>query len=255
MSNELINSSNEFPEVASSGGEMQEQPREEHAETMPLGVGLGESDESTPFLDDDAKSGMNTGAVLIVVVVVAAVGAVMGMRALSNSNNAAASTGNSDVENRIETFLENNSEQAAQNEDGSTRETAVIEQLNTVYADRQVALDDVKKNPFITDADKVNGELPVVDLNTDNGQRAYERARREMQESFEQASKRVVVNTVLAGTNPMASINGKIVRPGGTLKVDAVEFKIEEITTDHVIIIATNEEFELTSTYTIAVKK
>jgi hypothetical protein len=257
MSNELINSNSEFPEVASSGGEMLEQPvsdHSDHAETMPLGVGLGESDESTSFLDDEPKAGINTGAVLIVVVVMAAVGAVMGMRALSNSNNAAVAS-NVDVENQIETFLENNSEQASDATDGSIRESAVIDQLNTVYADRQVPLDDVKKNPFITDADGNSTTAPVVDLTTDNGQRAHERARREMQESFEQASKRVIINTVLAGSNPMASINGKIVRPGGTLKVDTVEFTVESITTDHVVIVATNAEYELNSTYTIAVKK
>ena len=74
---------------------------------------------------------------------------------------------------------------------------------------------------------------------------------------FTKAAQDITVNSLMSGSSPLASLNGKIVREGETITIgsDEVEFIVDSIQVDTVILVAESEEYDLKMKFTLGLKK
>lgn len=248
-------------QIETSDQQLQEYEGFEPSDQQPLGSGnFLNVDDDLPLVEEESSSKINSSAVIITMFILVSVGAVFAMRTISKSNNTAFAS-NLEVENQIEIFLDSMASQNLSDGSGmnsSSSETTVLKVLSTTYSDRQVKLEDVKKNPFITVADASNQAQTQANPNPGGISLKKWNIQREMlREQFIAASQKITVNSLMSGSSPLASLNGKIVREGETITVgsDEVQFTVETILLNTVILVAESAEYDLRIQFTLGLKK
>ena len=177
------------------------------------------------FASDAPK--IKFGSLLIVIVVLVAAGAVFGMRTLTKIT--AAADGSSDVEKTVEHFLKSGIAKGSQSDNPlGLGDDSVLGVLDGDYAERQIPIQDVQKNPFAPDGALPGGQV-VVD--SGGGSRSWTRV-------VQSAAAQLELKSIMRGRNPLANINGRIVSLRGTLTVGGVTFKVIKITTSSVKLVA-----------------
>ncbi len=175
------------------------------------------------FASDAPK--IKFGSLLIVVVVLVAAGAVFGMRTLSKIT--AATGGSSDVEQTVEHFLKSGVARGSQSDNPlGLGDNSVLGVLDGDYAERQIPIQDVQKNPFAPD-----GALPGTNVRVDGGGGSWSRV-------VQSAAAQLELKSIMRGRHPLANINGKIVSLRGSVTVGGVTFKVIKITTSSVKLVA-----------------
>lgn len=242
-----------------SDQQLQEYEGFDQAEQQAIGTGnILNGDDDFPLVEDESSSKINSSAVIITLFILVSVGAVFGMRTVSNSNNTALGS-NTEVENQIEVFLDSMASKDLRNSGGPDKlvnDTAILKVLSTSYADSQVKLEDVKKNPFRLSAfDSSPGQSQDTTA-PEGASKRWKANRRELREKIEAASQSIIVNSLMSGSSPLASLNGKIVREGETITVgrDDVVFTVESINFDTVILVAESEEYDIKMQFTLGLK-
>ena len=196
-----------------------------------------------------ASRKINFGSLLIVIVVVIAAGAIFAMRTLARVSEAFA--GNAEVDKVIDSFLDS---QTGDNGLGSFDSLLVdnsdspLNILDDNYTEMQVPLANVQRNPFILDGDHDTDAAPPVDANPgDESLRLWETRRAEREIAIESARSRLVLKSVMMGTPKLANLNDRIVREGDTVVIEPgqIEFKVTEIALDAVVLVATDELYDL----------
>ena len=248
-------------QIETSDQQLQEYEGFEPSDQQPLGSGnFLNVDDDLPLVEEESSSKINSSAVIITMFILVSVGAVFAMRTISKSNNTAFAS-NLEVENQIEIFLDSMASQNLSDGSGmnsSSSETTVLKVLSTTYSDRQVKLEDVKKNPFITVADASNQAQTQANPNPDGiSLKKWNIQRELLREQFIAASQKITVNSLMSGFSPLASLNGKIVREGETITVgsDEVQFTVETILLNTVILVAESAEYDLRIQFTLGLKK
>ena len=248
-------------QIETSGQQLQEYEGIEPSDQQPLGGGsFLNVDDDLPLVEEDSSSKINTSAVIVTMFILVSVGAVFAMRTISNSNNTALAS-NTEVENRIEIFLNSMAVKDLSSGSGmssSGSETTVLKVLSTTYSDRQVKLENVKKNPFITTADNSSHIQAHANPNPDGiSSKRWNMQRELLREQFMAASQNITVNSLMSGSSPLASLNGKIVREGETITVgsDEVQFTVESIQLNTVILVAESPEYDLKIQFTLGLKQ
>ena len=200
---------------------------------MPLGVGgddFGGDDGFDPLAGAEAKSKINTGAVLIALVVAIAAGGLFVMRTLAKMNNIA--TADSTTEEKINAFLNvltgNGANQGDNNSVLVDGDESALHVLRETYTDRQVPLDNVQRNPFVIDETRAVAPTPG---NPQGAAPSAEQRRTAMEQRFRAAGKHLKVDSTLLGSTPLANINGEIYRVGDVLynEMEDVSLKIVKI--------------------------
>ena len=177
------------------------------------------------FASDAPK--IKFGSLLIVIVVLVAAGAVFGMRTLSKIT--AATGGSSDVEQTVEHFLKSGVARGSQSDNPlGLGDNSVLGVLDGDYAERQIPIQDVQKNPFAPDGALPGG--PVV-VDPGGGSGSWNRI-------VQSAAAQLQLKSVMRGTSPLANINGRIVSLRGSITVGGVTFRVIKITTSSVKLVA-----------------
>lgn len=248
-------------QIETSDRQLQEYEGFEHSDQQPLGTGnILNGDDDLPLIEEESSSKINSSAVIITLIILISVGAVFAMRTISKSNNTSFAS-NIEVENQIEIFLDAMASQDLSDGSGlnsSRGETTVLKVLSTTYSDRQVQLENVKKNPFITIADDGSQRQAQANPNPDGiSAKRWNIQRELLREKFVAASQNITVNSLMSGSSPLASLNGKIVREGETITVgsDEVQFTIETIQISTVILVAESTEYDLKMQFTLGLKQ
>jgi len=234
----------------------------EHQDSqMPLGTsggggggfGFSEGGDASPLMEEKPSLKVNSSAAIVGLLLICAAGALFWMRSMSSSNNSALAAP-SDVESRIKNFLEN------ADVDGSTADSergeSVINALTENRIEKAVPVNDVKSNPFILPTD-TQGAGATGGPVTTKGPTEQERQRDAARKAIEDAAKQIIVNSIMSGSNPLASLNGKIVRVGDSIAVgpEKVKFTVEAIDADSVELTAGSKEFDLSMGFTVSLKR
>ncbi len=192
---------------------------------MPLGVDELSSESgfsSTEFAGSTKRHA--GGALLLTAVVVVAIAGLFSMRTLTRAS--ASIEAPTDVEKSIESFL--NMIQSNQADDGgfhTGENETVLDILSASYTQRQVALTNVQRNPFI-----------IIETNVDSNQDVrpepadpIEAKRHALNQRIEAASQRMVLRSVLMGSDPLANIDNQVLRIGDSITVSDVTFTVKDI--------------------------
>ena len=231
--------------------------------TMPLGTGeFGDPAGVDLLAGASARKSLNTGSVLVVAVILIAVGGLFSMRMLAQVT--AATAIDTDIETTIEDFLQTalGPEGFAGAQDGAeNHKENVIAVLKETYSEQQVPLHEVQRDPFVIYETASGGPtLPTYDPTADElarRERQFQQEREARQMQFEQAGGTLRVKSVLGGTNPLANINGDVVRVGDFVHAgsDQIEFRVTAISTASVDLVAEDERYDLAVTVTLHVQQ
>jgi hypothetical protein len=219
--------------------------------TMPLGTGdIGDETALDPLAGARNNRKIGGGGLLIVAVVVVAVAGLFSMRTLTKAT--AWDSFDSETEKIIEGFLNSVQKDGETPEDGADLKAAmkderVLAVLSEPYTKRQVALQDVQKNPFILDQ-----TVPVTPPNLnpsdpDPARKQWLERREQRRTQLEQVGEDLKLTSVMDGSVPLAVIEGRIVRVGDTFTVAPVEatFRVTAISAHAVKLVAEAPEYEL----------
>lgn len=220
----------------------------------PIGTGgFGTGDDLGPIVEESTGSKLNSSAFVIAFLLVCAGGVIFWMKSTTSSNNAALAA-NSEVEHEIDSLLETMEGAAGRNplEEGDN----VIKALTSDRTERQVPVEDVKKNPLILITDE-NRDAPKNTTPKNDTASDQEKKLQAARKRIEDASKQIVVNSIMSGSNPLASLNGKIVRVGDTISVgpEKVKFKVEAIDAGSVELTSESKEFDLELGFTVVLDR
>jgi hypothetical protein len=182
-----------------------------------------------------------------VLVVVVAAGGLFFMRSLAKVTVAATSA---DDERMLEEFLNERGEVDAASSISALR-NSTLEVLTESYAERQVALNEVQKNPFELPTDEVDPDVP----NVRTGETETERILKAKVAAFEQAASRLQLKSVMMGSNPVANISGNVVSTGDYVSQEGIRFEVTEITSNTATLVARNEEPAIARTFTIQIDR
>jgi hypothetical protein len=219
--------------------------------SMPMGE-LGDEQILDPLANVRERSKFNGGSIVLIAVIVLALAGLWFMRAISRVS--ASTGGNNEVEVMIEKFFQRQ-KAAAPKGDGATigsTDPNVITLLSSTYTERQVPLDQVKSNPFI-----LPGEGVIKDPTTGNVDKDFEKRLQTRKSELVRAQAKLELKTVMLGSEPLASISGKIVRKGDEITIDPenVTFRVTGIGQDSVDLLAEDAEFEITHAITLTIKR
>lgn len=255
MSNEQFQSSSLAPHDGMSGSPDTSHESETVGQQFPIGAGgLDDVDSLQGLADEPVGSKLNSSVVVLGIVVICGGAVLIWMSKIGASNNSAFAA-NNEMDAQIENFLDT---MVVTDEDGA-EENNMLSGLTHDYTERQVKIDEVQKNPFILATDEVDQAAPIrthADPIDDENKR-WEQRREEAKTQMEDASKQIVVNSIMSGSNPLASLNGKIVRVGDkfTAGAEGIPFVIESIDTNTVSLVAVSEEFDLRLGFTVSLKR
>lgn len=214
--------------------------------TMPLGTG-GFGDAQIIDSSEVSPRKFSSGALVIVLVVVVAAIGLFSMRTLTRVS----AGGEPEViEQSIDEFI---GEVLQQADTGSrSGKLRVLDVLNESYAERQVPVTEVKRNPFILFEE---GKAPRPSASTPEKNPIAER-KRARTEQFAKAAERLRINMVMMGSNPMATVNNRIVRVGDMVPIDDyVSFRVVSITSDRVDFIAEDAELDVKFETTVVLRR
>jgi hypothetical protein len=224
-----------------------------HDGGQPLGVGeLGDEQVLDPLANVRERSKFNGGSIVLIAVIVLALAGLWFMRAISHVS--ASSGSNNEVEVMIEKFFQRQKTQTQTPTDptiGNTDPT-VLTLLSSTYTERQVPLDQVQRNPFI-----LPGEDAIKDPNTGAVDKDYEKRLTARKGDMVKAQAKLQLKSVMMGSEPLASVSGKIVRKGDEITVDTenVTFRVTNIAPDTVELVAEDVEFDITHTITLTIER
>lgn len=178
----------------------------------PFTSSVGEAQQLPGFGVAPVKRGpISVQTLLLLLVLVCSVGGLFGMRKLGLGNLTALASGHVEVDLSTVPKLDN-------------RHIEVIDSLNRSRTTNQVLPEMVKKNPFILEGRKITDEDQLAASGREQ-QTAAERAKAERAEAIDKQLKAMEINGILAGSRPVARINGKVVRVGERLG----EFTVKSI--------------------------
>ncbi|MDY7109429.1 MAG: hypothetical protein SYC29_12405 [Planctomycetota bacterium] len=227
--------------------------------TMPLGTGdVGDETALDPLAGARTNRKIGGGTLLIVAVVLIAVAGLFSMRTLTKAT--AWNSFDSETEKIIEGFLEEIREDGQASEDVTDLSTAmkdehVLAVLSEPYTERQVALQNVQKNPFIIDqvAPAITPDSTLDEQGPTREQLEWQQRRRQRRGQLEQAGADLKLTSVMDGSVPLAVIEGRIVRVGDTFTVGPIEatFRVKAISADAVKLVAEAPEYKLTVPVTL----
>lgn len=218
--------------------------------SMPIGT--GEFSAESGFAIGDSAGGGNRhmgSALLLTVVVAIAIAGLFSMRTLTRAS-AAIEPPPSDVEQSIESFLamiQGSQAKKTEEDDGA------LDVLAASYTQRQVALSDVQRNPFII---VETSESPRTDTRQEDVD-PLEEKRRILKSHIDQAAERLMLRSVLMGSDPLANINNQVVRVGDTITVghDDVMFLVRRITSESVTLVAGDRQLGVKVTVTVNIRR
>lgn len=255
MSNEQFQSSSLAPHDGMSGSPDTSPDSETAKQQFPIGAGgFDNVDDLQGLTDEPTGSKLNSSVVVLGIVVICGGAVLFWMKQMSAANTSAFAA-NNEIDTQIENFLDT----MIVTDENGTEESNVLNRLTHNYTERQVKIDEVQKNPFILDTDKVDQAVPIQALTdpADYEIRQWEKRREEAKAQMESASKQIVINSIMSGSNPLASLNGKIVRIGDkfTAGAESIPFVVESIDTNTVSLVAESEEFDLRLGFTVSLKR
>jgi hypothetical protein len=227
----------------------------ERKAAAPLGTEFAPTEE---FAGHDPLAGavvgkrLNGGFILISAVILSAVAGLFSMRKLAELT--AATDINEQVEETIEGFLDKlagtgSDPSGAQDPTRSAHEQHVMAVITESYADRQVPLEDVKRDPFRLDGDT----KPDIVVEEEDPEKAKEDRQAAERQRIIKAAEALALKSIVGGSTKMALIGGSIVRVGETVSNTAgnITFRVTDVTTSSVDLVAENTELELTVNVTI----
>lgn len=222
--------------------------------SMPLGVGDLRDENVDPLAAAGSGRKIRSSSILLVAIVLLAVVGLFSMRFLARVT--ASGSANSDIEKTIDEFFK--SWKGSGSLDGPDGQRLVVKRDNELtviggdYTDRQVALSDVQKNPFVeTEATTING-APDTGAGT-----TFEKRRALQQKAIESAAAELILKSVIMGSTPLANLDGRIVRLDETFRVEdkGVSFHVTEITPDSITLVSDVPDLELSVTSKLMMKK
>lgn len=236
-----------------------EQALAEAGKTMPLGVGnFDDAVSADPLASRTMQAKrLDTGTVLIVVVVLVAGGTLFGMRTLARMS--AGAERQTDVDRTVDKFLQTLAGTATGPDGtpisldlGETGE--VLGVLTEQYTDRQVPLEDVQRNPF-----QIFEQTAAVEpiRSGESAEEAFARQQREFEAQVQRVAADFVLQSVMMSSNPLASIDGRIVRIGQVLSSPdgKHEFRVSAIRPESVRLMVENEALDLTVEIDVRVQR
>jgi hypothetical protein len=204
----------------------------------------------TPIVLEAPKRRVSAGTIILLLVVLLAAVGLYSMRSLAIAI-AAGAKSDKGLEETIETFLTSLS-----GNEGRPGEALVVgpedgagEVLVDDRTEMQVALSDVQKNPFVLPIDEPQTDAPApVNTDTEEGRLAAElaAAQNDQRIACEKAAAKLRLIMIMGGSNPMASISGKIVRVGDALFDErlGVEFLVASISEGAVTLTSSKEAIQ-----------
>ncbi len=235
----------------------------DHDSSMHTPIGTGDApDTSTSTFEHDfsegdavhdplagAESGpkLNSGAMVLGLVVVIAVGGLFLMRTLSRAT--AGSFQASEVEQTVDEFVSQLDGEGGSIELVTGRDEA-LHLLHHDFTDRQVPLVGTQRNPFIIDVGEDNEITPPQDQGDDPekiARQRFERERADRRTEIESIADSLRLQAVLKGANPMANISGQYARVGETLEFEGhdVAFTLKSVSNQTAHLIAADSAYEL----------
>ncbi len=214
-------------------------------ESVPGELGSFNADPGMDVLTKEGSAKKRrTGALVLILVVGLSLGGLFAMHTLAKVS--AAGDGNTDTEETIEKFLQTVSGDASSNPGTSggdlvNKHRSVVDVLHDDYTSQQVALSDVQRNPFVL-------VQPGVTPDTPAGTTSLETKRAERKAQIENAAGQLRLKSIIMGSNPLANVNGRFVRLDEMISVQnqGIEFRVAEITSDTITLVAEDTDLELT---------
>lgn len=225
--------------------EFNDGPDNENQAGVPLGTGFEDNDG--PAIVDDADGGkkIKSGTLILLAVVVLAGAGLYSMRSLGKAAGVIQSDGT--LETTVNDFIDRLTGKASDDDSDevlvitSDEENRAMSALTDDRTQRQVALDQVQKNPFVFPfaTEKQPDDNPVV---TDTGLDPEEQKRLAQQDArvdFEKAVAKLRLVMVMGGSTPMANLNGEVFYEGDVIDDDriGVSFVVAEIMNDAVVLV------------------
>lgn len=236
--------------------------REQQHATMPLGTGnFADETAIDPLAGAQNRRKLGGGGLLIFAVVLIALAGLFSMRKLTQVT--AASPIDSDIEKTIEEFINSVGGGTGQPQKldgiaGAMNDERVLAILSESYTERQVALQDVQKNPFIIDqvAPAFTPDVDDPDTTASDQKDRWRQMRSDRRAQIEQAGQGLHLKSVVDGAVPLAIIEGRIVRVGDTFTAgpSRITFRVDAISTSAVNLVAEAPELDLAVTVTLTLE-
>ncbi|MCH2133987.1 MAG: hypothetical protein MK116_09590 [Phycisphaerales bacterium] len=229
---------------------------------------MTQSWESTDFTNDDfvddhveadaldvpsfARSSRKRPAILLVTVAAGSLVAIVTMRTLTGGiGQVMADTG---MDTAVNGFLEFMRHGTAESESPTTAEGDPFADLVTDhYAAMQIPLEDLRSNPFVTPW-TVQHATPVANTRTAMSPSQQRRIRRS---ELLGCADLMLVQSVMTGSNPIATINDHVVRIGDRVVLDEEDaiFTLRQVDTHGIQVEAVDPDLNLQVTFAVPLRR
>ena len=232
-------------------------PREE-GDQVPIQAPLGTGDFAGEFANSDPLAGsggtrkLQGGSILIIAVVFIAVAGLFSMRKLAEI------TKGSGIDREIEATIEKILPSLGSSKDpgdpdaerNKRHEMYVMTVLGESYSERQVPLRDVQRNPFVISHPEIIDETnpPPPDGGTIDQDRWLREQQERVRKEVESAGNALALKAIMQGSDPIANVNGEMVRVGNTIVAPRgnIEFRVASIDNGIVRLVFEDESLHLT---------
>jgi hypothetical protein len=221
-----------------------------------------------PSFDPLAGAGegrkVHGGLILIVAVVLTAMAGLFSMRKLAEVT--AAAGVDAEIEATIESFLSKLTKSGVTGSNGEATSAdakfgdTVLAVITTSYAERQVPLRDVQRDPFVIDElDAAMVDRPGIQSENPVEREAREREskREARRQSLVNAGESLELKSIMGGTRPMALLEGAIVSVGDTVTTpgNLGSFVVKSIMSASVDLVAEDPELDLVVQVTVHLQR
>lgn len=234
-------------------------PAGDLAGAQPANEFMTEDAAYDPLAGATSGKKMKGGFLLLMGVILVAVAGLFSMRKLAHVT--AASGIDKEIEETIEDFLRSMARRESGGEEGgSTGGTSLnLEALSVItqsYSERQIALNDVQRDPFIID-DLDNPDVVETPITGLDPAELRERQRTKLRDQLTDAGKALRLKSIIGGSSPMALIDDDIVHIGDTVSDHEEEFvfRVSAISATSVDLVAEVSELDLVVTITLTLKR
>ncbi len=215
---------------------------ENEEKTMPLTSSSFTNEPVGPLSGGEAKRRIPTGTILLVVVVLLAGAGLFSMRKLATAS--ASGNVNGEIEKRIKDLLDGLDRTGSDPDAGPelVSPEEALRPLSVDYDTERVPPENVQKDPFeiyVTNTDHPGPTIPAVV--------PIEIQREQFRQQATLASSAFKVKSVMAGSTPLANLNGEIVRVGAivTDEQGLFKFKVWNINSDGVTLMIQNKDLDV----------
>lgn len=230
-----------------------ESPDTDRDTQIPLGLGGGADAVSDPFASSSASRRIKSGSMVVVFVVALAAVGLFAMRWMTKVT--VASNRADEAERKVGDYLDAMKKETAKRDLDSAD---VVHVLNDDFTDRQIPLSDVQKDPFVLYEVAIRTEIEPKreDNSEDQTQRVRDSARQKRMNEIQSALSSLRVKSILLGSNPLANLDGQIVRVGEMIKTkdDAVKLRVLSIDQDSLVVFAEDSELDIKIEHTLFVR-